>query len=53
MNLHFSTIYQLMSSNEVKVEDENSMLGFLFHYTKVQSLRYGDSSVEFIVDLLA
>jgi hypothetical protein len=29
----FATIYQIMMSNSLRVEDENSLLGFVFHYT--------------------
>lgn len=33
--LRFYTIYQLLSSNHLKVENESMALGFIFHYTKV------------------
>jgi len=32
--LNFETVSQLMQSNSLRVEDENSLLGFVFHYTQ-------------------
>ena len=29
----FATIYQMLMSNLFRIEDENSVLGFVFHYT--------------------
>lgn len=35
LGLRFYNLYQLLSSNHLKIDHENGVLGFLYHYTKV------------------
>lgn len=34
MDIPFYSMYQIMMSNYLKVEDENTVLGFIFHFTQ-------------------
>jgi len=48
-------VYQLFASHQLKVDSENVVLGFIFHYTKSLAARHGSSrqAIAFIVDYLA
>jgi len=39
LNLKFYTLFQLFSSHYLKVDSENLVLGFLYHYTRLQAAR--------------
>lgn len=53
--LRFYNIYQLFASHNLKVESENAILGFLFHYTKVMAARRHSTQqgLAYIVDFLS
>jgi hypothetical protein len=54
LNLRFYTLYQLFSSHHLKLESENTLLSFLFHYTSYQQLRQSSKSTfGYLVDLLS
>jgi hypothetical protein len=54
--LRFYTVYQLLSSNYLKVESENLSLGFIFHYTRLQdqcSAATTKTCILFMTDVLS
>lgn len=54
LNLRFYTVFQLFQSHHLKVETENLVLGYLYHYTRIlQSRQPTSSSLSFATDLLA
>ena len=54
LNLRFYTLYQLFSSHNLKLESENTLLSFIFHYTSYQQLRQSNKSTfGYLVDLLS
>ena len=54
LNLRFYTLYQLFSSHYLKLESENTLLSFMFHYTSYQQLRQSNKSTfGYLVDLLS
>ena len=54
LNLRFYTLYQLFSSHHLKLESENTLLSFMFHYTSYQELRQSNKSTfGYLVDLLS
>ena len=54
LNLRFYTVFQLFQSHHLKVETENLVLGYLYHYTRLlHSRQPSSSSLSFATDLLA
>lgn len=54
LNLRFYTLYQLFCSHHLKLDSENTLLSFLFHYTPYQHLRQTNKSTfAYLVDLLS
>jgi hypothetical protein len=54
LNLRFYTVFQLFQSHHLKVDTENLLLGYLYHYTRIlQSRQPSSSSLSFATDLLA
>ncbi|CDW79156.1 leucine rich repeat family protein [Stylonychia lemnae] len=52
LNMAFYNVFQIFLSQDLKVEDENLVLGFIFHYTKIQSIINNDENMKFISNLL-
>jgi hypothetical protein len=52
LNLPFYTIFQILSSNYLKVEIEDQVLSFIYHYTK-RFIDHPTESAGVITDLLA
>ena len=54
LNLRFYTVYQLFSSQHLRVDSENQLLSFLFHYSNYQQLRQpSKATFSYIMDVLS
>jgi hypothetical protein len=52
MSLPFYTMYQILSSHYLKIDDEDQVLAFIYNYTNKFGMQYPDA-VGYVTDLLA
>jgi len=54
LNLKFYTLYQLFCSHHLKVDSENQLLSFLYHYANYQNIRQpSKSTLSYLLDMLS
>lgn len=51
-NMSFCTLYHLLMSNSLRVEDENTVLGYLFHYLENFGGVYPEKTTRHVANLL-
>jgi hypothetical protein len=51
-HLPFETVYQLLQSHTLRVEDENTVLGFIFHFIENIGSIYTETTTTFVCNLL-
>eukprot|EP00347_Sterkiella_histriomuscorum_P021918 403332320 len=53
LNMPFYCVFQYFQSNELKIDEENLALGFLFYYTKVQQLNNNIENMKLITNMIS